>query len=93
MLTTRPIAAFAVFALLVLNPTSAWSASKKGGHDCVKVGKHGYKCVKGPLTGRTFPSEKAMINALRNTEDGAGKSGEAAKKTSKQKGGRGSGTS
>lgn len=33
-------------------------------HDCLKIRKGRYKCVRGPLAGRTFKSQKAMITAL-----------------------------
>jgi hypothetical protein len=51
-------------SLLALSPVSAWSRPSRDGYDCVKVGKKGYQCVKGPLTGQTFTSQKAMILAM-----------------------------
>jgi len=51
-------------SLLALSPVSSWSLPSQDGYDCVKVGKSGYRCIKGPLTGQTFPSQKAMILAL-----------------------------
>src|SRR5437016_13875747 len=61
-------------SLLALSPVSAWSRPSQDGCECVKVGKSGYRCVKGPLTGRTFPSQKAMIVAMTkgaNSQHGA----------------------
>jgi len=61
-------------SLLVLPPVSSWSRPSQDGYDCVKVGKSGYRCVKGPLTGQTFPSQKAMILAMTkgaNRQNGA----------------------
>lgn len=61
-------------SLLALSPVSAWSRPSQDGHDCVKVGKSGYQCTKGPLTGQTFTSQKAMILALTkgaNSQNGA----------------------
>lgn len=60
--------------LLALSPVSSWSLPSQDGYDCVKVGKSGYRCLKGPLTGQTFPSQKAMILALTkgaNRQNGA----------------------
>lgn len=51
-------------SLLALSPVSSWSRPSQDGYDCVKVGKSGYRCIKGPLTGQTFPSQKAMILAM-----------------------------
>ena len=51
-------------SLLALSPVSTWSLPSQDGYDCVKVGKKGYQCIKGPLTGQTFPSQKAMILAM-----------------------------
>jgi len=45
-------------------PSLTWPAPS-GGHDCMKQGKQGYRCVKGPLAGQTFPSRQAMVAALR----------------------------
>ena len=39
-------------SLLALSPVSSWSRPSQDGYDCVKVGKKGYQCVKGPLTGQ-----------------------------------------
>jgi len=61
-------------SLLALSPVSVWSRPSQDGYDCVKVGKSGYRCVKGPLTGQTFPSQKAMIVAMTkgaNSQNGA----------------------
>src|SRR2546422_1580004 len=68
-------------SLLALSPVSAWSRPSQDGYDCVKVGKSGYRCVKGPLTGQTFPSQKAMIVAMTkgaNSQNGEGLAGERA---------------
>lgn len=56
--------------LLTLAPVSSWSGPSQEGYDCVKTGRSGYRCVKGPLTGRTFPSQKAMILALTKSPNG-----------------------
>jgi fructose-specific phosphotransferase system component IIB len=61
-------------SLLALSPVSAWSLPSQDGYDCVKVGKSGYRCIKGPLTGQTFTSQKAMILAMTKgagTQNGA----------------------
>lgn len=57
-------------SLLALSPVSSWSRPSQEGYDCVKTGKSGYRCVKGPLAGQTFPSQKAMILALTKSPSG-----------------------
>lgn len=69
-------------------PPLAWSAPSTGGHDCVKQGKQGYRCVKGPFAGQTFPSRQAMVAHLRK---GSGnQEGTAANGKAKMKSGKGS---
>ena len=75
MLFRPALVALLCGALLAVAPVSSWSGPSQDGYDCVKVGKSGYRCIKGPLTGRTFPSQKAMILALTkspNDQNGAG---------------------
>ena len=57
-------------SLLTLSPVSSWSRPSQDGYDCVRAGKSGYRCIKGPLTGQTFPSQKAMILALMKSPNG-----------------------
>ncbi len=76
--TLIAVLAGVLFAL----PSLTWSAPV-GGHDCVKQGKQGYRCVKGPLAGQTFPSQQAMVAALRkgsSNESAAMESKSAVKK-------------
>lgn len=66
-------------------PSLTWSAPP-GGHDCVKQGKQGYRCVKGPLAGQTFPSRQAMVAALRKGsghQEGTAANGKAEMKRGK----------
>lgn len=66
-------------------PTLTWSAPPSG-HDCVKQGRQGYRCVKGPLAGQTFPSRQAMVAALRKgsgNPDGTATNGKAEMKSGK----------
>ena len=51
--------------LLVASPMTVGATRTEDSHDCIKVGKKGYKCVKGPLAGRSFPSQAAMIKEMR----------------------------
>jgi hypothetical protein len=74
MLFRCALVALLCSSLLALSPVSAWSRPSQDGYDCVKVGRKGYQCIKGPLTGKTFPSQKAMILALTkgaNAQNGA----------------------
>ena len=76
-LTAIAVLAGVLFAL----PALTWSAAA-GGHDCVKQGKQGYRCVKGPLAGQTFSSQQAMVAALRKgsaDSDGKTANGQAGK--------------
>ena len=57
-------------SLLALSAVSSWSRPSQDGYDCVRAGKSGYRCIKGPLTGQTFPSQKAMILALAKGTNG-----------------------
>lgn len=81
-LTVIAILAGVLFAL----PSLTWSAPA-GGHDCVKQGKQGYRCVKGPLAGQTFSSQQAMVAALRK---GSGKQEGTANGQAELKSGKGS---
>ncbi len=51
--------------LVAATPVLGWARSNDDGHDCVKAGKRGYKCVKGPLAGKSFPTQEAMIKEMR----------------------------
>lgn len=51
--------------LAAATPMLSWARSTNDGHDCVKVGKRGYKCTKGPLAGKSFPNQAAMIKEMR----------------------------
>ncbi len=51
-------------SFVILSPQESWSQRLVDNHDCLKNRKGGFKCVRGPLAGRTFKSDKAMIRAL-----------------------------
>ncbi len=51
-------------SFVILSPQESWSQRLVDNHDCLKNRKGGFKCVRGPLAGRTFKSDTAMIRAL-----------------------------
>ena len=51
-------------SFVILSPQESWSQRLVDRHDCVKNKRGGFKCVRGPLAGKTFKSERGMIRAL-----------------------------
>ena len=51
-------------SFVILSPQESWSQRLVDNHDCLKNRKGGFKCVRGPLAGKTFKSDRAMIRAL-----------------------------
>ncbi len=51
-------------SFMVASPFESWAQKHEERHDCIKLRKGGYKCLRGPLAGRTFRSEKALIRAF-----------------------------
>ena len=51
-------------SFVILSPQESWSQRLVDNHDCVKNKRGGFKCVRGPLAGKTFKSDRAMIRAL-----------------------------
>lgn len=84
MLFRPALVALLCGALLAVAPVSSWSAPSRDGYDCVRTGKSGYRCLKGPLAGQSFPSQRAMILAL--TKAPNGQNGATVEKVSQKKG-------
>ncbi len=55
---------FVALSFVIMSPQESWSQRLVDRHDCVKNKRGGFKCVRGPLAGKTFKSDRAMIRAL-----------------------------
>ncbi len=55
---------FVALSFVILSPQESWSQRLVDRHDCVKNKRGGFKCVRGPLAGKTFKSDRTMIRAL-----------------------------
>ena len=53
---------------LTLTPSVSWAAQTVMKHDCRQERPKGsYYCERGPLAGKRFASQKAMVAALKNS--------------------------
>ena len=59
-----PLAVLLALSFLAVPGIASGAGLGPDKHDCLKIRKGRYKCVRGPLVGRTFKSQKAMITAL-----------------------------
>ena len=59
-----PIVILIALSFLLVSPLESRSQKLEDHHDCFQIRKGRYKCVRGPLAGRTFKSDWAMIRAL-----------------------------
>ena len=60
----RRVLLVVLVSFVILSPQESWSQRLVDRHDCVKNKRGGFKCVRGPLAGKTFKSDRAMIRAL-----------------------------
>ncbi len=59
-----PLVTLIALSFLFVSPLESWSQKLEDHHDCFKIRKGRYKCVRGPLAGQTFKSDLAMVRAL-----------------------------